>query len=327
MYRITRRNVSLHTQPSAIKSGGTACTSLPSSGKICVSRNLPVVGVGAPVAKEIRVQNVLYMRPEARAAFEVAASTAREELAGLPSCHGEAFLLRLERYWQDLFDGLTPPYGVREDFGGFLERLVRLLAARYAERPETLKTLDLERNLTPDWFQSEKRVGYAFYADRFADDLAGVAGRLDYLEELGANYVHVMPLLQGRPAGLDDGGYAVSDYRKVRASLGTMEDLRELCSLMRGRGMSLCLDLVLNHCAREHEWAEGARRGISEYGEMFHVMPDRILPDEYEKTLPDGLPETAPGNLTRIEVIGQLFWTTVSDYQWDVNWSNPGMVL
>ena len=248
---------------------------------------------------------------------------AREELAGLPAHDAEIFVLRLERYWQDLFDGLKPPYGAREDFEGLLERLVRLLAARYAQRPEDLKALDLERNLTPDWFQSERRVGYVFYADRFAGDLAGVSERLGYLQELGANYVHIMPLLKSHPGGLDDGGYAVSDYRRVQESLGTMEDLGELCALMRGRGMSLCLDLVLNHCAREHEWAEGARRGIPEYEEMFYVYPDRNLPDAYERTLPEVFPRTAPGNFTRVEETGKWVWTTFNDYQWDLNWSNP----
>ncbi len=267
------------------------------------------------------------MTPEARQAFEDATSAARAGLEGLPAHDAEIFLLRLERYWQDLFDGLKPPYGTRADFQAFLENLVRLLAARYAERPGALKTLDLERNLTPDWFQSERRTGYVFYADRFAGDLAGVAEKLGYLEELGANYIHIMPLLQSRPAGLDDGGYAVSDYRKVRSSLGTMDDLRELCALMRDRGMSLCLDLVLNHCAREHGWAEGARRGEAEYEEMFYVFPDRSLPDEYEKTLPEVFPETTPGNFTRIEETGKWVWTTFNDYQWDLNWSNPRVFL
>ncbi len=275
------------------------------------------------MVEEAKVQNVLYMSPEARAAFERAVNVVREELAELPARDAEAFVLRLERYWQDLFDGLEPPYGARGDFAVFLERLVRLLAARYAQRPEDLKALDLERNLTPDWFQSERRIGYVFYADRFAGDLAGVSERLDYLEELGANYVHIMPLLKSRPAGLDDGGYAVSDYRKVQESLGTMEDLRGLCALMRRHGMSLCLDLVLNHCASEHEWAQGARRGEPEYEEMFYVFGDRSLPDEYEKTLPEVFPETAPGNFTPIEETGKWVWTTFNDYQWDLNWSNP----
>ncbi len=277
--------------------------------------------------KETGIQNVLNMSPGARAAFEAVGAAIRGDLAGLPAHDARDFQIRLERYWQDLFDGLKPPYGAREDFHVLLESLVRLLVSRYAGRSEELKALDLERDLTPDWFQSERRIGYVFYADRFAGDLPGVAEHLGYLEELGTNYVHIMPLLQSRPAGLDDGGYAVSDYGKVRASLGTMDDLRELCTLMRGRGMSLCLDLVLNHCAREHEWAEGARRGVAEYEEMFHVFPNRSLPDAYEKTLPEVFPETAPGSFTRIEETGKWVWTTFNAYQWDLNWSNPRVFL
>ena len=102
------------------------------------------------------------MTPEAQAAFERAAAVARPELAALPERDRTVFVLRLKRYWQDLFDGLVLPYAGREDFGAFLESLTRLLATSYAARPEELKILDLERNLTPDWFQSEKRIGYVF---------------------------------------------------------------------------------------------------------------------------------------------------------------------
>jgi amylosucrase len=266
------------------------------------------------------------MPPEAQAAFERAAAVARPELASLPEQDRTVFVLRLKRYWPDLFDGLVLPYAGREDFKAFLETLARLLATSYAARPEELKVLDLERNLTPDWFQSEKRIGYVFYADRFAGNLKGVAERLDYLEELVVNYVHLMPLLASRPAP-NDGGYAVADYRAVEPSLGTMEDLTSLCALFRERGMSACVDLVLNHCAREHEWAQRARAGEKEYEEMFHIFPDRALPDEYERTLPEVFPDTTPGNFSYVEETGKWVWTTFNDYQWDLNWSNPRVFL
>lgn len=266
------------------------------------------------------------MTPEARAAFESCSGSAREEISALPRRDADVFVLRLERYWQDLYDGLLPPYGAREDFGASLERLVRLLARNYAARPEPLKLLDLERNLGPGWFQNEHRVGYVFYTDRFAGTLRGVHDRLDYLRELGANYLHLMPLLDPRP-GPNDGGYAVRDYRAVDPRLGTMDDLEELCAALRSEGVSVCLDLVLNHCAREHEWAARARAGEREYAEMFHTFPDRTLPDEYERTLPEVLPQTAPGNFTYVEEMGRWVWTTFSDYQWDLNWSNPRVFL
>lgn len=272
------------------------------------------------------MQNASHMSPRAREAYERALPLAREELSGLPPRDAQIFILRLERYWQDLWDGLTPPYGEREDLSGFLERLVRLLAARYAARPEELKTLDLERGLTPDWFQKPSTVGYVFYVDRFAGTLAGVHEHLDYLWELGANYIHLMPLLETRP-GPNDGGYAVSDYRSVAPELGTIEDLRGLCAAFRKRNMSACTDLVLNHCAREHEWAVRARRGEEEYLRMFHTFPDRAAPDEYERYLPEVFPESAPGNFTYDEELGRWVWTTFNEYQWDLDWSEPRVFL
>jgi len=107
-------------------------------------------------------------------------------------------------------------------------------------------------------------LGYVAYADRFAGDLRGVAERIPYLGELGVTYLHLMPLLMPRQ-GPNDGGYAVADYRAVNPPLGTMADLAELAARLRGEGISLCIDLVCNHTAREHEWARRAVAGDPTY--------------------------------------------------------------
>ena len=134
----------------------------------------------------------------------------------------------------------------------------RLAARAFAARTDDLHRLDLKRSLEPNWFQRPEMVGYAAYADRFAGTLAGVAERASYLADLGVRYLHLMPLLTPRPAP-NDGGYAVADFRSVRPDLGTTDDLRALTGRLRQDGISLCLDLVLNHVAREHPWAR--RRG------------------------------------------------------------------
>ncbi len=110
-------------------------------------------------------------------------------------------------------------------------------------------------------------------------------------------YLHLMPLLRPRD-GDNDGGYAVADYRSVRPDLGTMDDLEDLAAQLHDSDMSLVLDLVLNHVAREHEWARRARAGEPAYREYFHVFPDREMPDAYERTLPEVFPDFAPGNFT-----------------------------
>ena len=102
-----------------------------------------------------------------------------------------------------------------------------------------------------------------------------------------------------------------------------MDDLERLCGLARGRGMSVCVDLVLNHCAAEHEWAVAARAGDPEAEAMFWALPDRELPDAYERTLPEVFPDFAPGNFSFLAETGRWVWTSFNIFQWDLNWSNP----
>ena len=146
--------------------------------------------------------------------------------------------------------------------------------------------------------------------------------RIDYLRELGVTYLHLMPLLTPRP-GDSDGGYAVADYRTVRPDLGTMEDLEHLAGELRAEGISLVVDLVLNHVAAEHEWAVRARAGEQRYRDYFLIFPDRTEPDAYERTLPEVFPDFAPGNFTWDDGVGGWVWTTFNSFQWDLNWRNP----
>jgi amylosucrase len=246
-------------------------------------------------------------------------------LEGLGHDRATMFEARLGRWWPDLVGGLEPLYGA-DRAGAIGARLVELAAAAYRARPDRLHRRDVERMLRPDWLQDPSMVGYAAYAERFAGDLRAVAGRVPYLGELGVRYLHLMPLLRPRD-GDNDGGYAVADYREVRPDLGTMDDLEALAEELHAAGMSLVLDLVLNHVAREHEWAERARAGEPAYRGYFHVFPDRTVPDAYERTLPEVFPDFAPGNFTWDDDLAGWVWTTFNAWQWDVNWGNPAVLL
>ena len=235
-----------------------------------------------------------------------------------------AFDARVEQWRPDLEACLGRLYGA-DAAVGVADRLVALARAAHDARPDDLRALDERRLAEPDWFQRPAMIGYAAYADRFAGTLADVGRRASYLEDLGVGYLHLMPLLTPRPAP-NDGGYAVQDYRSVREDLGTVEDLRALTSDLRERGISLCLDLVLNHVAREHAWAVAARAGDQEQRAYFHVFPDRGTPDAYEASLPEVFPDFAPGNFTWDDDLRGWVWTTFNDYQWDVNWANPSVL-
>ncbi len=251
-------------------------------------------------------QNVFAMRPEVRA--EYAEVRARLE--------GDAeFLTRLERFFTELRDPLTALYGDDPRFPAQFAALLDAVAATSRARDPGLRRLDHEREITPDWLQREQAVGYVCYADRFAGTLAGVRERLPYVRELGVNYLHLMPLLAARPAP-NDGGYAVADYGAVEPALGTMDDLRALAADLHAAGMALCVDVVLNHTAREHAWA----RDSPEY---YRTFPDRSEPDEYERTLPEVFPDIAPGNFSWVPELGRWVWTTFNEYQWDLDYTNP----
>ncbi|MCL3777847.1 MULTISPECIES: alpha-amylase family protein [unclassified Actinomyces] len=244
--------------------------------------------------------------------------------AALPEPEREVLATRVERWYPDIADGLVTLYGERGD-DAVRTTAVHLLteaATAWVARDPQLRRLDLARTLDPTWVQDPSRIGYAAYTERFAGDLRGVEERIDYLRELGVTYLHLMPLLTPRP-GDSDGGYAVADYRSVRADLGDMEDLAHLAGRLREHGMSLVIDLVLNHVAREHEWAVRARAGEQRYRDYFHIYPDRTEPDEYERTLPEIFPDFAPGSFTWDEEAAGWVWTTFNSFQWDVNWRNP----
>lgn len=229
---------------------------------------------------------------------------------------------RFDRWSQDLWDGLEVAY----DAHTVLPQVIDEIAKIHKARSKQLRERDNQRILQPDWFQDPNTIGYVCYTDLFAGDLQGIRKRIDYLKDLGVTYLHLMPLLNPRP-GNSDGGYAVMDYKSVRPDLGTMKDLSELAADLHDAGISLTLDLVLNHVAKEHEWALKARAGDVKYQNYFYAYPDRKMPDEYEKSLPEIFPTFAPGNFTYYEDMGQWVWTTFNEFQWDVNWSNPNLFL
>jgi len=264
-------------------------------------------------------------RAPAPLSLERATTIAEQELDVLGEGDIEPFTLRLARWWPDLVESWVFVYGSRPDGATGLERMIRALARRYRDRRPALRTVDLERILRPDWFQDPSMIGYVCYPARFAGSIAGVEQHLDYLEELQIRYLHLMPLLRTRD-GETDGGYAVTDYRTVDPSLGTIDDLDHLCTELRRRGMSLCVDLVLNHTASEHAWATAARAGDPEAAAMYLIFPDRTLPDRYEQTLPEAFPELAPGNFTPLGD-GRWVWTTFNHFQWDLDWSNPSVFI
>lgn len=217
-------------------------------------------------------------------------------------------------------------YGDRPDFKAQLVRLVETLALRYMERSAHLRKSDLARERDYNWFLSQKWVGMALYCDRFADDLNGLRTKLPYLQDLGINMLHIMPILDCPPEQAD-GGYAVRDFFKVDARYGTTEDVEALAATLKKRDMLLVLDVVVNHTSDAHEWAQRARQGEQKYQDYYYVFDDRDMPDTFEETMPEVFPATAPGNFTWDEAMGKWVMTVFNNYQWDLNYRNPAVLI
>lgn len=203
-----------------------------------------------------------------------------------------------------------------------LERVRALLDRAAAARGAELRAVDGDRAAHPGWAERSGETVYTCYTDRFAGTLDGVAGKLDYLQSLGIRWLHPLPLLKARPVD-SDGGFAVVDYREVEPKLGDMAALERLAADMRGRGMGLMLDIVCNHTAREHDWAQRARRGDPKYRAYYHVVETEAEVQAWEETLIDVFPDTAPGSFTHDSEMGGWVWTTFYPFQWDINYANP----
>ena len=233
----------------------------------------------------------------------------------------EEFVSRFRRHEDELRRLYCELYhGDIRSYENFTDMLYRL----WEERPEKLKTTDRTREAFPDWYKGHELVGMQMYVNAFAGNLKGVRKKLDYIIECGVKYLHLMPLLES-PEGRNDGGYAVSDFRKVQPELGTMEDLAALADACHEEGISVCLDFVMNHTSEDHEWARRARAGEKEYQDRYFFYDDWTLPNAFEQTVPQAFPTTAPGNFTWCDEVRKVVMTTFYPYQWDLNYANPAV--
>jgi amylosucrase len=139
-------------------------------------------------------------------------------------------------------------------------QLVKLVIKANTQRSAQHKERDAEKIKKEHWFLSNQLTGMSLYVDRFCGNLQTMQNKLDYFEQLGVNFLHLMPLFES-PPDASDGGYAVADFRKVAARFGSLNELQTLQTAMQERDMYLMLDIVLNHTSDQHEWAMKARKG------------------------------------------------------------------
>ena len=230
------------------------------------------------------------------------------------------FQRRIDRH----HDELRWLYMELYDNGSMFAELCEQMHAFFERRPEPLKRLDAEREAAGAWYRRRDLLGMQLYIDNFAGTITGVEDRLDYIERCNVSYLHLMPFLD-TPAdrSRSDGGYAVRDFRTVKPELGTMDDLARLAERCHERGISLCMDFVMNHTSDEHEWARRARAGEGEYMSRYFITDDQGAMERYSRDVPQVFPTTAPGHFTYLPELGKHVMTQFYPYQWDLNYKNP----
>jgi len=250
----------------------------------------------------------------------------RAKISSDPGSWG-TFRDRLDSNFSRLFKIYFHLYSDRYDFFFHLADLLDTLARMWFDRPDDLKELDLRREGEPLWYQSNRMVGGVCYVDLFAGNLQGVKGKIPYFKELGLTYLHLMPIYQV-PPGENDGGYAVSSYRELNPRIGSMDQLVDLTSELRDKGISLVLDFIFNHTSDDYEWANKSLQGELDFQDFYRIFPDRKLPDSYESHLREIFPDerkngVRSASFTYKPEIKSWVWTTFHTYQWDLNYSNP----
>ncbi len=173
----------------------------------------------------------------------------------------------------------------------------------------------------PNWWKSA--VIYQVYPKSFQDtngdgvgDLPGVIQRLDYLKELGVDGIWLSPIYASPQV---DNGYDISDYQAIYPVFGTMENFEELVKEAKARGISIILDLVLNHTSDQHRWFWEAKKSRENPYHDYYVWRD-------------GTPDCPPNDMMSgfggsaweyVPEVGQYYFHQFAPEQPDLNWDNP----
>lgn len=224
---------------------------------------------------------------------------------------------------ENLFDSI---YGAHTKRNEAFNALLDIIVLNYKNREPLYAKKDLQKLEKGNWFLSNEIAGMSLYVDRFAENLKGLENKLDYFKELGVNFLHLMPVFES-PAGESDGGYAVSNFRKVDARFGNNDDLVNLIHSMNQSDMYVMLDIVLNHTSHHHEWAQKAKAGDPYYQDFFYFYDNRDIPNYLDTTMPEIFPESSPGNFTFIPSLNKWVMTVFHHYQWDLNYTNPDVLV
>jgi hypothetical protein len=204
---------------------------------------------------------------------------------------------RLAKHFDGLFRCLHRLYGWQYDFAWTVESIIQVAASGYLERSKRLHKAD--RAGARSWITEQGTTWAMAYFDLFAGNVAGLTDRIGYLQSLGVTHLHML--------GLEPN-----------------EESADLAKQLNDAGISLVLDLTLNHTSSDHKWARAAAAGKAEQGYYF-LYTDRSIPDQFAPHLKANAPDRGGDSFTWHSDVqgGRWIWTTFQPFEWDLNYSNP----
>jgi oligo-1,6-glucosidase len=173
-----------------------------------------------------------------------------------------------------------------------------------------------------DWWK--EAIVYQLYPRSFKDtdgngvgDIRGIIQELDYLKSLGINAIWLNPIYTSPN---EDNGYDISNYKTILEEFGTMSDFDEMLKGMHERGISLIMDVVVNHSSAEHEWFQQSRRSRdNKYRNYYHWWPAEKGKPPYRYSLFD-----IEGDAWQYDSLTNSYYLHYfADSQPDLNWEYP----
>jgi maltose alpha-D-glucosyltransferase / alpha-amylase len=172
------------------------------------------------------------------------------------------------------------------------------------------------------WYKDA--IIYQVHVRTFADanndgigDFAGLAQRLDYVQDLGVNTIWLMPFF---PSPLRDDGYDISDYKSVHPSYGNLDDFKNFLSIAHDRGIRVIIEMVLNHTSDQHPWFLESRSSQNNPKRDWYVWSDTDA--KYRGTRIIFL-DTEMSNWAWDPISKSYFWHRFFSHQPDLNYDNP----
>lgn len=167
-----------------------------------------------------------------------------------------------------------------------------------------------------------EKIVYQVYPKSFKDsnndgfgDLSGIVEKLDYLKDLGIDYIWITPFFLSPQK---DNGYDISSYTEIDPEFGSMKDFELLVKEADKRNIGIMLDMVFNHTSTEHIWFQNALDGDKKYQNyyIFKEAPKYKAPTNWVSKFGGSAWEYS-------KRAGKWYLHLFDVSQADLNWENP----